>query len=137
MDSAPRPIEYRVRPAVGNAELDALYAVSWPAHAGFDFEPVLQRALTYVCAYEDGRVIGFVYVAWDGSQHAFLLEPTVHPDYRHRGTGTQLVRRAAEEARGAGCEWLHVDFEPGLAPFYAACGFRSTPAGLINLKGGE
>ena len=37
-------------------------------------------------------------------------------------------------AKAAGCEWLHVDFEPDLAPFYFdACGFRPTPAGLIHL----
>ena len=45
-----------------------------------------------------------------------------------------VVRRAAEEARAAGYEWLHVDFEPGLAAFYfGACGFQPTDAGLIHL----
>jgi hypothetical protein len=34
----------------------------------------------------------------------------------------------------AGCEWLHVDFEPELRRFYLdACGFRPTDAGLIRL----
>lgn len=36
-------------------------------------------------------------------------------------------------ARAAGCEWPHVDFDE-LEPFYfAACGFRPTPAGLVAL----
>jgi hypothetical protein len=40
----------------------------------------------------------------------------------------------ALHANAAGCEWLHVDFERDLAPFYFdACGFRSTDAGLIHL----
>jgi hypothetical protein len=35
----------------------------------------------------------------------------------------------------AGCEWLHVDFETRLTPFYIeGCGFRPTPAGLIHLR---
>jgi hypothetical protein len=35
-------------------------------------------------------------------------------------------------------EWLHVDFEERLAPFYFdPCGFRPTAAGLINLRGPE
>ena len=76
-----------------------------------------------------------MYVAWDGRQHAFLLEPTVHPDRRRRGIGRELVRRAEAAAREAGCEWLHVDYEPALAPFYEACGFKPTPAGLIRLDG--
>ena len=78
-------------------------------------------------------VRGAVYVAWDGAQHAFLLEPTVHPDYRRQGIGTELVRRAVAESRAAGCQWLHVDFEADLASFYAACGFTPTTAGLIRL----
>jgi hypothetical protein len=38
------------------------------------------------------------------------------------------------EARAAGCNWLHVDFEPHLSAFHLdGCGFRATPAGLIDL----
>jgi hypothetical protein len=30
-------------------------------------------------------------------------------------------------------EWLHVDYEAQLAPFYQRCDFRETAAGLIRL----
>jgi|SRR2546423_1568033 len=81
-----------------------------------------------------GTLIGFVNVAWDGGDHAFLLDTKTRPSHRHRGVATAVVRRATEEARAAGCEWLHVDFEAHLAPFYfEACGFRPTDAGLIRL----
>ena len=53
---------------------------------------------------------------------------------QHRGVGIELVRLATGEARRAGCEWLHVDFEDHLRPFYlGACGFTPTNAGLIEL----
>lgn len=82
----------------------------------------------------DGLLVGFVNVAWDGSDHAFLLDTKARGDRQRRGIGTEVVRLAAEHARAAGCEWLHVDFEPNLAPFYFdACGFRPTAAGLIHL----
>jgi hypothetical protein len=44
------------------------------------------------------------------------------------------VAVAVAEVR-AGCyEWLHVDFEGELRPFYFdACGFTPTTAGLIRL----
>ena len=29
--------------------------------------------------------------------------------------------------------WLHVDYEPHLEPFYRACGFTPTLAGLLGL----
>lgn len=74
-------------------------------------------------------------MAWDGAQHAFLLEPTVHPDNQRRGIGVELVRRATEASREAGCEWLHVDYEASLTPFYKACGFTPIEgAALIRLK---
>ena len=82
-----------------------------------------------------GSLVAFANVAWDGGDHAFLLDPKVRPDYQHRGVGSQVVRKAVTAAREAGCEWLHVDFDEPLAPFYFdACGFEPTPAGLIHLR---
>ena len=73
-------------------------------------------------------------VAWDGADHAFLIDTKTRGDWQHRGVGTEVVRRAARRAKAAGCEWLHVDFEANLAPFYFdACGSRPTDAGLIHL----
>ena len=46
----------------------------------------------------------------------------------------ELLRAAAEGARAARCEWLHVDFEVNLQTFYVdACGFVPTAAGLVAL----
>ena len=129
-------IEYRVGGPVSNAEMNALFRNAWPDHgAKRDFAPVLSRSLGYICAYADGKLVGFVNVAWDGGSHAFLLDPTVHPEWQRRGIGSELVRRATELARAKGAEWLHVDYEPQLAEFYRKCGFRDTAAGLIRLSG--
>jgi hypothetical protein len=46
----------------------------------------------------------------------------------------ELVAVAVREARAAGCEWLHVDFEDHLRAFhFDGCGFEPTNAGLIEL----
>jgi GNAT superfamily N-acetyltransferase len=128
-------IEYRVNPPVTNAELDRLYAVSWPHHEPpYDFRPELERSLVFVGAYMGEELIGFVRLAWDGGIHAFLLEPTVRPDLRRRGIGRSLVERAVAVARERGMEWVHVDYEPHLREFYRACGFTPTDAGLIRLR---
>jgi GNAT superfamily N-acetyltransferase len=82
----------------------------------------------------EGRLVAFVNAAWDGADHASLIDTKTRGDWQHRGVGTEVVRRAARHAKAAGCEWLHVDFEPDLAPFYfEACGLRPTAAGLIDL----
>jgi ribosomal protein S18 acetylase RimI-like enzyme len=82
----------------------------------------------------DGTLVGFVNVAWDGGDHAFLIDTRTHGGWQRRGIGTEVVRHAVQHAKAAGCEWLHVDFAPDVAPFYfEACGFRDTKAGLIHL----
>jgi len=82
----------------------------------------------------DGDLIGFVNVAWDGGVHAFVLDTLVARPWQRQGIATRLVALAETEARAAGCEWLHVDFEPHLTGFYLdACGFTSAPAGVIAL----
>ena len=85
---------------------------------------------------DDGTLVGFVNVAWDGGDHAFLLDTKTRREFQRRGLGAAVVQLAAQHAKAAGCQWLHVDFEdaPRLGPFYFnACGFRSTHAGLIHL----
>ena len=124
-------ISYRASPAVTNEELNALFAASWPNHVASDFERVLLHSLAYICAYHQGRLIGFVNLAWDGGIHAFLLDTTVHPEFRRQGIGRELVARAAQAARERGIAWLHVDYEPHLETFYRECGFRHTAAGLL------
>ncbi|HUQ40230.1 MAG TPA: GNAT family N-acetyltransferase [Acidimicrobiales bacterium] len=85
---------------------------------------------------EQGRLVGFVNVAWDGGDHAFLIDTKTRGDRQHEGIATAVVTLAVQEAKAAGCEWLHVDFEDDLEPFYfGACGFRPTKAGLIHLPG--
>jgi ribosomal protein S18 acetylase RimI-like enzyme len=75
-----------------------------------------------------------VNVAWDGGDHAFLIDTKIRRDHQRRGIGTELVRIAVRHAKQAGCEWLEVDFDEPLASFYYhACGFAPTPAGILHL----
>jgi GNAT superfamily N-acetyltransferase len=83
----------------------------------------------------DGLLVGFVNVVSDGSDHAFLVDTKTRGEHQRRGIATRVVALAAEHARGAGHEWLHVDFEPHLRSFYFdACGFQPADAGLIRLR---
>jgi GNAT superfamily N-acetyltransferase len=130
-----RGISCRLRPEVTEAELNALFDASWEDHRPRRFTPILERSLAYVCAYDGEELVGFVNLAWDGGLHAFLLDTTVHPEFRRCGIGTCLVERAVEAASTAGVEWVHVDYEPHLRGFYESCGFILTQAGLLKLDG--
>lgn len=127
-------VEYRQNPPLDNRQLNELFAASWNEHEERDFQPVLERSLGVVGAFEADRLVGFVNVAWDGGRHAFVLDTTVHQNFQRRGIGTRLVNEAAGIARRAGAIWLHVDFEPQLSQFYVeACGFAGTSAGVMRL----
>ena len=127
-------IRIEIDPHPSRLEMEALWIVAWGASAGDYTTAVLPRSLVHVGAFDGERLVGFVNVAWDGGVHAFLLDTTVHPEFRLRGIATDLVRQATTSARERGAEWLHVDFEPHLEGLYRDCGFRPTAAGLIRLK---
>jgi GNAT superfamily N-acetyltransferase len=130
-------ITYDWRGPFDEAALNALHAEGFE-HRVLDipWRAQLDRhSLGWVCAHAGADLVGFVNVAWDGGVHAFLLDTLVARRARRRGIGRELVARAVEVARAAGCEWLHVDFEgDDLHAFYMdACGFIPTEAGLIEL----
>ncbi|RHA38836.1 GNAT family N-acetyltransferase [Cellulomonas rhizosphaerae] len=129
--------ELQVRGELTDAELDALHAEAF----GHPPEPTPWRqrladhSLTWITARLDGRLVGFVNVIGDGGAHAILLDTCVAPDLHGHGLGRALVQGAADEARRAGCEWLHADYEPGLVDFYErGCGLRHSEAGLVRLR---
>lgn len=95
---------------------------------------VERHSLGWVTARLGGELVGFVNVPWDGLVHAWIQDVMVASSARHRGIGVLVVSRAAQGAREAGCEWLHVDFDEKLRRFYLdSCGFTPTAAGLLRL----
>jgi ribosomal protein S18 acetylase RimI-like enzyme len=133
--AAPTHVDFAWR---GNADDDELVTLTesygGKSQAGW-WDRIRPHSLGWVTARTtDGALVGFVNVAWDGGDHAFLIDTKVRPDHQRQGIGTELVRIAAQRAKEAGCEWLEVDFDEGLEPFYYdACGFVPTRAGLLHL----
>lgn len=127
---------FQWRGAFENGEVNALHAEGF-GHPILDDDwrgQVERHSLGWVCARDGAELVGFVNVPWDGATHAFILDVLVRATARRQGIGSRMVAIAAEGARAAGCEWLHVDFEDELSGFYLeSCGFRPTPAGLIAL----
>jgi GNAT superfamily N-acetyltransferase len=133
-------IQYDWRGAFENDEVNRLHAEAFgtPVFASDDRDwraQVARHSLGWVAARDGGALVGFVNVPWDGLVHAWIQDTMVAVHARGRGIGTQLVARAAEAARAAGCEWLHVDLADDLRDFYfAACGFQPTAAGVMQLQ---
>lgn len=132
-------LTYAWRGEFSTSEANALHAEAFGTRVFGDDEWDWRRlvdahSLGWVTARDGDGLAGFVNVPWDGLVHAWLQDVMVAARCRHRGVGRALVDAAVTNARAAGCEWLHVDFEPALAPFYLdACGFGPTPGGLLRL----
>lgn len=114
---------------------DAAFGLDRPVDESWDYRTMVERhSLGWVTARENGELIGFANVPWDGGIHAWLQDVVVAPNHHGRGVGKGLVAAAATAAREAGCEWLHVDFDDDVAGFYVhGCGFTPTAAGLLSL----
>lgn len=125
-------IRYGTRQELDLEKLGALFEAAWGSPKP-GYGRVFAHSFTWVSASSGDELVGFVNVAWDGDMHFFLLDTTVHPNWRRKGIGRRLVREAIEACRGRG-EWLHVDANEDLMTgFYLQCGFEATPAGLLKL----
>jgi GNAT superfamily N-acetyltransferase len=127
------------RGAFTNQEVNVLHAEAFNTRVFGEsewnwVELVHRHSLGWVVARQGPELVGFVNVLWDGLVHAWLQDTMVAGKARGQGIGTNLVARARDGAKAAGCECLHVDFEDHLRPFYfGACGFAPTNAGLLSL----
>ena len=131
-------ITYTWRGDVSSTELNRLHADAFETRVygddEWDWVAQLEHSLGWVVARDGAALVGYVNVVWDGLVHAWIQDTMVATSARHRGVGKELIAVAAQGARQAGCEWLHVDFDDDLREFYFdACGFTPTNAGLIEL----
>ena len=107
---------------VGTADVDGFFE-GWPRVPSPErFLRILEGSHAVVLAREGdgGRVVGFVNAISDGelAAHVPLLE--VLPEFRHRGIGTELVRRMLEKLDGFAMIDLTCDAE--LVPYYERFG---------------
>lgn len=130
-------LDLRVCFPVDDAALTGLHARAFgnpPGPVQPWAERLARHSVSWIGAFDGPALVGFVHAVGDGGLHAFQLDTVVDPAYQRRGIGRDLVQALVAEVTAAGCHWLHVDYEPHLTSFYAACGFRPTDAGLLRLR---
>jgi len=135
-----RPVVYAWRGPFTNQEVNELHAEAFDTRvfdeAEWNWQQLtMAHSLGWVTARRGQRLVGFVNVLWDGLVHAWIQDVMVSADAQHERIGVGLVHAARDGAAVAGCEYLHVDFDDDLRPFYIeACGFEPATGGLMRLR---
>lgn len=116
-------------------EVDALWRTVFPedpphSHAAIAIPQKLavQRDL-FLVAVEGDRVLGTILAGYDGHR-GWLYKLAVHPNARHCGIGTKLVRAAEKRLAAKGCTKLNLQVRAGndeAARFWARMGYAEEP----------
>jgi ribosomal protein S18 acetylase RimI-like enzyme len=77
----------------------------------------------------DNKLIGFVQVISDGIRHAYILKMIVHPEFRNKGIGTQIMTELMELLRENELVPTLVA-TPGNDKFYEKFGFETESNGF-------
>jgi ribosomal protein S18 acetylase RimI-like enzyme len=88
----------------------------------------LQRTIN-IGAWLGDRLVGSVRILSDGYFFSTVPEVIVDPEYRRRGIGRELMRRALEVTPGGA---LFLGAQPGNERFFEQAGFRRGPAGYVG-----
>lgn len=125
-------LNYVENPDLQAQEIAALRtAVGWDAR-----EEKLQKIVgcTYMTAacQDENLLVGFVDVISDGVDDAFIRNLLVHPRYRRRGIGLQLLKIVVQRTKQDNIKTVNVLFEPELTGLYLKAGFRIIGGGLID-----
>jgi ribosomal protein S18 acetylase RimI-like enzyme len=125
-------LEYRTGDSA--LETDAFIALAkriWPRDYDTDLTTEALRRTINIGAWDGGRLVGAVRILSDGYFFSTVPEVMVDPEYRRRGVGRELMRRALEATPGG---TLFLGAQPGNERFFEQAGFRRGPAGYVGRK---
>jgi GNAT superfamily N-acetyltransferase len=133
-DRVTTELTFEMQPSLTDEQLEELFLDAWGEAPAVPYSLVLPHSLTWVGAFREGTLVGFVNLAWDGGAHAFITDAMVRSDLRQRGIGLELVSRAVDAARAAGVRRIHADYEPHLDGFFAKAGFLRARARVLHVR---
>lgn len=108
-DRAVSGVRYEWRGAISDREMVALVESHGGSTEAGWWDRIRPYSLGWVVAREDDdTVVGFVNVAWDGGEHAFLIDTKVPGEHQRRGLARPSSRRQQPTPKppdASGCMW--------------------------------
>ncbi|MBX5476489.1 MAG: GNAT family N-acetyltransferase [Clostridia bacterium] len=90
-----------------------------------------------VTAWDGERLVGIARSLSDGEWYATVWDVIVHPDYRSRGIGREIVRRITDFYRGRGFSYVALFSVEGREGWYEQFGYTLHPRGMRLDEGAE
>ena len=117
-------IAYRVNESLDEAELQKLYRQApWARKRSLEgIAAMLQHTPVQVSAWLGESLVGFARALTDTQYRALVDDVIVDEEYRHRGIGTELVKRITDEL--AHLDEVYLMCGPPLAGFYMRHGYE-------------
>ncbi|MBN1547327.1 MAG: GNAT family N-acetyltransferase [Syntrophaceae bacterium] len=84
---------------------------------------IIRGSHCFLVVIEEGRVIGMGRAISDRAHDAYIQDLTVHPDYRNRGIGHEILKRLIARLRGEGIDWIGLIAGRNTHTFYRPMGF--------------
>lgn len=125
-------LRYEYSPPLTAEQIGELrLSVGWDARVE-KYKKKIGNSYFCVTCFDRDVLIGYADVVSDGIDDAYIRDVIVHPDYQHRGIGSQLLSMITGRVRKDGIKMVHVIFEPSLEAFYRKADFRIMCSGIID-----
>ena len=127
---------FDVRPSA-EALADLRVSVGWNRMQRDLADPRLHNSYE-LCAYDGSNLIAYTAAISNGVTDAYIQDVMVHPDYQHRGIGTQLMEQLLARLSADGVYMVSVVYgDSALRTFYEKFGFTTMLCGQTELRRGR
>jgi ribosomal protein S18 acetylase RimI-like enzyme len=106
----------------------------WPRNYDAGKSASALEKTTNIGAWDGDRLVGCVRLLSDGYFFCTIPELMVDPEYRRKGIGRELLRRALDAAPGG---TIFLGAQPGNEAFFERAGFRRGPTGYVGRREGS
>lgn len=88
-----------------------------------DLYVALEKSWYLVSAYQQRQIVGFGRIICDGKVHALILDLIVHPEFQHKGIGSNILDKLVKKCRQHQIRDIQLFCAKDYSGFYEKRGF--------------